>query len=185
MPEEKDNLQTSVLPEAVRNDLLFLEQSYALRSPPVDIRQRRIAAFRAIAAYTLEAPKPQLTALIDAMAKQSDMLHSFAWTAAIQSVRKCDEMWIGLGLIAMALENMRLDWRETLIKLSLIGNSARKIEAPLDQYVRQAVMIAPPECAALIQGFYQQPLENQSIELMGYREATDEDRFTYIQVDDE
>lgn len=123
---------------------------------------------------------PQQAGLIQALKPFSHLLQSYASTCAFQALRENNPVWIQDGLAALALENLQFDWRDTLVTLSLLGHSARKLNVPLEPMVRMAAAIANQKCAAVITEFFDRAPEDQAIEVMGFREGK-ENEDVYVQ----
>jgi hypothetical protein len=108
------------------------------------------------------------------------VLLGYAHLKAIQAVRENDPRAVELGLLALAVEDLRLDWRDTLVTLSLLVHSARKLRVRPGPLVERAAAVANRQCGDLLRRFLQREREDQSIEAMGYQEGQDEDGFTYV-----
>ena len=83
------------------------------------------------------------------------------------------------GLLAVALEAARVDWREDILILSLLYRSASKVGINAEELFRGAAGSAVGELATIIRDFPSRPEASRSIEAMGYRESTSPEGFTY------
>jgi len=169
------------LPDYIVEELRFLFGLEANKTLTEDDVVREVRCFRSIVDFALKAGLPEKRDLLCAFSNRSDELFSWVYSGAIQAVCANDPSWIQIGLVALAIEDLQCDWRQTSIYLSLLGNSARKIGAPIHKMADAAASVANPRCAALIQDFFNRALELQAIEGMGYREGTNEHGFTYLQ----
>ncbi len=108
--------------------------------------------------------------------RYSDVLRAFAERMAILGVRENSSERLFDGLVALVIENFRLDYRETLLVLSLLYHSAVKISADPEDLLARAESLAAPEAAKLLRVFIQDP---SSIDEMGYVEGVYEGDFWY------
>lgn len=104
-------------------------------------------------------------------------LFTFAERMAILGVREHSIQRIFEGLIALAIEDFRYDYREALLILSLLYHSASKISADPLNLFDKAAMFASRETANRLRDFARHPTP---IHQMGYIEAISEDGFKYL-----
>jgi hypothetical protein len=107
--------------------------------------------------------------------------HSFAHWRAVLSVRENDPSLISRGIVALAIENLRDDYRETLIVLSLLAHSAEKLQGSAEPLFDSSLALASPEFAKFVTGFLAGPPWRRGIGAMGYREAGEGKSFIYVQ----
>ncbi|MFH1260124.1 MAG: hypothetical protein ABII74_10030 [Elusimicrobiota bacterium] len=111
--------------------------------------------------------------------RQSDTLLAFSERMAILSVREKNPRWIFEGLIAQVIEDLRQDWRENTMILSLLDHSAKKIGADPMELFKKAVDYASPKTAKFLIDFAERDPNLKSIEMMGYYEVMREGGFWY------
>ncbi len=111
------------------------------------------------------------------------LLLSYAKAAAVRAVRTHDLFWLKIGIIVVLLDDLRTDWRESLMMLSLIGKSARILGQDQLNFVSELVGKAGERCFQIVNGYFAQPVEQQSIALMGYKEAKSLAGFSYVPID--
>ncbi|MCI0628435.1 MAG: hypothetical protein L0387_43420 [Acidobacteria bacterium] len=106
----------------------------------------------------------------------------FSERMASLAVRKSSREILLAGLIAQVIEGWRFDPRANLMRLSLILHSAVNLGIELVELFSEASKYASQEVADYFQAFLRRRPENQSIEVMGYRESTDADGFRYDRI---
>src|SRR5262245_24053367 len=107
-------------------------------------------------------------------------LLAFAERMAVLAVRENDPERVLYGLLAIALEDFRVDQREDLLVLSLLLNSAIRIKADPEKIFKQAAGSARPRVAEVMLQFLKNNKNKKKIvEQMGYKETTTEDGFDY------
>jgi hypothetical protein len=107
-------------------------------------------------------------------------LFSIARSGAITGVRVGNEELLFLGLSALALEDLRYDYRETLIEMTLLDHSARKLGADLEQLFKRIEPYCGKDFAEACRGYFSKSW--RSLDAMGYRETQDRyGGFTYEQ----
>lgn len=135
-------------------------------------------SFSAITNFATEA-RNDITVLCSI--EMSDFLLSVARSGAIRAVRDRRTDVLDMGLIALAVENAQKDYRETLIELSLLDNSAKKTEFDTESSFLKIRDVCGNSFRDLCDGYLKQ--QWRSIDSMGYREACDRHgQFTYSQV---
>lgn len=112
--------------------------------------------------------------------KQTWGLLAYAERMAILSVRAKSRKFLENALLALVIEGFRVDVRENILMLSLINNSAIKIGVDAKQLFESAIGNVEPEIAQRIREFIGRPIENKSIQSMGYSEAMTSDGFSYV-----
>jgi len=82
--------------------------------------------------------------------------------------------------MALLVEDGRCDTRETLIELTLLDNSARKLGVELSDVYQTAVMFATEKMTSLMDLYFREG--DRRLTAMGYVESTDKaGRFRYVQ----
>ena len=111
--------------------------------------------------------------------KTSFLFLAFGTRMAILGARENSENRLFEGLMAHVLEDLRYDYRENLIRLSLLHYSAFKIGLnPYDLFQRAAAF-ATPETADLLLGYGRRKPGIGLIESMGYKEVMTPDGVSY------
>ena len=98
----------------------------------VEERRRELEA--AVAAFRAAGPAERAAMSAALTREDSGWLNSLAREAAERAVREGDDERIRLGLAALALEGGWPDWRDTLVTLTLLHVSARKLELDADRF---------------------------------------------------
>src|SRR5215471_11939572 len=107
-------------------------------------------------------------------------LLAFAERMAVLAVRENNPDRVLSGLLAIVLEDFRVDQREDLLVLSLLLNSAIKIKADPDDLFNRAAACARRHVAEVLLQFLKNNKKKKKIvEQMGYKETTTEDGFDY------
>jgi hypothetical protein len=107
-------------------------------------------------------------------------LLAFAERMAVLAVRENNPHRVFSGLLAIALEDFRVDQREDLLVLSLLLNSAIKIKAdPDDLFDRAAACSRPHVGEVLLQFLKNNRKKKKIVEQMGYKEIMTQDGFDY------
>jgi len=106
----------------------------------------------------------------------------YAHTCAVESVRRNDASLIKRGLLALALENAKVDWRDTLPVAALLHNSALKLKMDTGGLFADIEEIAQPPIRGILSS-YREPTESRTIESYHYKESGQGGSFTYIYVE--
>jgi hypothetical protein len=107
----------------------------------------------------------------------------YAQRAAEESVRRRAPELLMRGLIALAIEDARVDWRDTLPFLAFLYNSARKLRVNASELFRDAARIACPRFRRLIESFIIRDEASRSVESFHYKESGEGDSFSYVHVE--
>lgn len=108
--------------------------------------------------------------------EERGLLLGIARSAAIWSVRENAPGQLAFGVIALAIENLR-DYRESLMHLSLLDNSARKLGADLEVIYKSIRPNVSREVAELFDTYFREG--DRSIAAMGYEEVFEDGKFNY------
>lgn len=101
---------------------------------------------------------------------RSRELLEYAHYAATYAARIGDIELVKRGVLALAIENTTLDYRDTIARLSLLHHSAIKLGADPDRLFQEAAKISPPRFASSLERFMKRSLENRAISTFGYQE---------------
>ncbi len=83
-----------------------------------------------------------------------DVLIAFAQRAAALAVRQKSERWLFAGLMALAIEDQRADFRDTLTACSLLRHSAKKIRIDPNALFVRAAEHAEADTARMLRDFH-------------------------------
>lgn len=122
-------------------------------------------------------------------------LESLAREAAELAVREDDEERVRFGLAALALEGGWPDWRDTLVTLTLLHVSARKLGLDADRLFEDesyALAYKPVKGrnyfanagAQILRSYAGRPERLKELDVMGHEENEGPDGFAYRRVDD-
>ena len=107
----------------------------------------------------------------------------YAWNAAVESVRRNDPGLLKRGLVALTIENARVDRRDTLPFLELLYNSARKLNVDPAELFRNAARIACAQFRGLLESFLNRDEASRTLEYFHYMESGEGSSFTYVYVE--
>lgn len=108
------------------------------------------------------------------------LLFGIARGAATESVIEQNDKRLYWGLLALVMENQTRDYRESLIELTLLDHSAKKIGTQLEAVFEQVKGFASEKTIKLFETYFREGIRDASA--MGYVESLDKDgEFTYKQ----
>ena len=150
-----------------------------LKSNPVEMGLQYWALINQMVTKIFGMEKEERISLLKTISSDdSGLLLGAARSAAIDSVIEGDKSKLQLGLSALIIENLNEDDRESLIELSLLDNSARRLQTSLEIIFEDLKDLASENIQSLFCSYFQR--ENRSIGVMGYVESTDKNgQFTY------
>lgn len=109
---------------------------------------------------------------------QSEHFYQYAYYAAIYAVRLDDPETLKRGVLALAIENNRLDYRDVMGLLSLLNHSAARLGVQPDSVFSEVMPLAPTQFANMLKGFIQRSGDDRAIRGFGFHEE-DTPLFTY------
>lgn len=109
--------------------------------------------------------------------EESGYLLGIAFSSAVDAVRERKAELLNEGLTAVILEDRKEDWRETLMMLCLLHNSAKKLGTDLRDIYATVKHYATEEMVQLIESYLDDG--EKHVESMGYVEEEGLDGFTY------
>lgn len=113
---------------------------------------------------------------------QRAALLAYSERMASNAVRLKSRLDLVRGIIALAIDGWRFEWRENVMLVSLHFNSANKIGvSPQDLFLEASNCLSEQVKDALL-AFLRRKPEDQKIEAMGFRESSDSDGFRYERV---
>jgi len=104
---------------------------------------------------------------------------SYARVSAIEAVRENDPARLRRGLIALAIENDSVDWRDTLPYLSMIYNSAAKVGVDPAEVFRSVAETAILPFRKTLLSFLDRDEKSRSVESFRFRELGEGGSFNY------
>lgn len=102
----------------------------------------------------------------------SFIFFTYARQIAVQSVRSKSPEILSRGLIALAIENLTLDWRDSLVALAQLYHSSRKFpQVYPDELFSQVAATASPQFRETLLAFVGRSDTDKSLGAFGLREA--------------
>ncbi|MEO8289492.1 MAG: hypothetical protein ABI649_00670 [Gaiellaceae bacterium] len=159
------------------------------------VEERRRELEGAVAAFRAAGPDERSAMSAALTREDSAWLNSLAREAAERAVRESDHERIRFGLAALALEGGWPDWRDTLVTLTLLHVSARKLELDADRLFEdeaEALAYRPVKerdyfsnaGAKIIHSYAGRPARLKELDVMGHEEHEGPDGFSYRWVED-
>jgi len=105
----------------------------------------------------------------------------YAHSCAVESVRRNDPSLIKRGLVALALENAKVDWRDTLPVAALLHNSAVWLKMDASGLFASIGEMAQPPMRRILSS-YGEPPESRTIESYHYKESGQGSSFTCVHI---
>jgi hypothetical protein len=102
----------------------------------------------------------------------SGLLLGAAEGAATWSIREKDASRLRGGLAALLIENLKEDFRETLIGLALLHNSARKLKVDFEELYRDVRHFGTIEACELFEQYFAEG--GKTLHEMGYQESVND-----------
>jgi hypothetical protein len=114
----------------------------------------------------------------DLSGEEWGLVFGIAESAALRSVRDNDPRKLRYGLLALLVEDLKEDYRESLISLTLLKRSAEKLRVELRDVFDQVKHVGSPRTRELFETYFAEG--GKTLADMGYVETTDKDgEFTY------
>jgi hypothetical protein len=111
--------------------------------------------------------------------EQRTTLLAYSERMASLAVRKSDGELILLGLLALGLDGWRTDWRDNVLLLCLHFDACQKIGIEANDIFKHASTLLPSNVGSALTAFLNRSPEDQSLDVMGYKESSDSDGFRY------
>ena len=103
----------------------------------------------------------------------------FAGRMATMGVREHSRERLLEGLVALIVEDYKVDFRDTLIRVAPIYDATLKIGVEPEELFSEAAAFYSNETAIDIANFPARPQEKRTLAAMGYKESSDADGFKY------
>ncbi|MEZ6141285.1 MAG: hypothetical protein R3B84_12010 [Zavarzinella sp.] len=149
------------------DDSLFFEKQYG--------------AVDALIKFFLEGDENERAKILSVTKNCVNTFHSYAHWMAVCSVRKNNPLLIFKGLVALAIENLRNDFRDTLVIISLLANSARKLQGTEVIQFQSAKTISSKQFGEFLSDYLSRTTWNRTIAIMGFTESGSGECFNYVQ----
>jgi len=112
--------------------------------------------------------------------EQTRILLAYSERMASLAVRERKSDFLFLGLVALGLAGGLEDWRQCLLRASLLFDAAQRIGSdPNPVFEKVAAVLPHQETARELRQFLARPAEDKSIEAMGFAAGSDEQGFRY------
>lgn len=112
-------------------------------------------------------------------AEHSQKLFAFSERMASLGVREQSSHRLLQGLLVLAIEDFKFDWRENLSRFSLFYDASEKIGIPPASLFAEAASYASQEVAAELNEFPKRAPDMKSLGAMGYKTISSADGFRY------
>ena len=109
----------------------------------------------------------------------ASMFRGVANLCAVDCVRQRDPDRIFLGIVALVIENLSFDFRDTTIALAVLYNSALKIDINWDEILGRALTICTPEMGRFLIDFSKRSESEKSLKAFSVEEIEGKDGFDY------
>lgn len=137
---------------------------------------------RLIDAFVIADPREREEIAARVECGMSFIFDRYARLAAVGSVRRSDPDLLRRGLIALAIENAKPDWRDTLAYLAFIYRSAGKLNVNASELFHAIAQIACPPFRRLLEGFLGRDEVDRTIESFHWKETGEGETFAYVYV---
>jgi len=113
-----------------------------------------------------------------------DLLLALAGDLAVLSVRQQDPEMVRLGLMMLAVEGGRIDYRDSLVQAAMLLHSGTKLGMNIaGTFEDVAKWITEPSFAAMLSRFPLRSSKDRDLAAFGRREARGPDGFQYQEVE--
>ena len=110
----------------------------------------------------------------------SEQLISYSHLAAVECVRKQSKKILFNGIIAQAIENAKIDYRDNIGNLFLLYHSAKRIHEDPNLLIREAIQLSSKAFGKILYDFLgRSDLDSDIVKLSGYK-AVDKPEFDYV-----
>ncbi len=96
--------------------------------------------------------------------EMAPMFRGVANLYAVDGVRERDPDKIFLGIVALALENLSFDFRDTMIALAVLYHSALKLNLNPDEILGRALTICTPKMGKFLSEFFGRTESQKSLD---------------------
>jgi hypothetical protein len=142
--------------------------------------QLRFQALKEFITVYLAANSQQQATVLKYARKCVNQLWVFSMDMAAEAVQTNNLEGVFVGLIALGLENVRTDERDTIRALSTLFHSIKKLHGSEGAMVQRVLPLVPDEFGRCLQEFASRSAEFKSIEIMGFEEGEIDGKFAYV-----
>lgn len=112
--------------------------------------------------------------------KIAALLISYSHTAAVECVRKNSSDELFDGIVAQSIEDSRIDYRDNIIVLFLLYNSAKRIGTDIKLLIQKACLLSSKQFSEMLTEFInRKDLDGDLIKLSGYK-TVEQPQFDYV-----
>lgn len=129
--------------------------------------------------YHIQAGTKERKAIANRLSKNREFLLIVAVRMAAMAIRTNDPTYLFLGIIALVVENLQTDSRDTIVHLSLLKYASMKIDASIAPFFDRAREFASPEFDELLHLVSKRRITRSSIKKMGFDETSSEHGFLF------
>jgi len=101
---------------------------------------------------------------------------------AVQALRTKSEKAVELGLIAVSIEGLRSDMRDTLGWLALLYHAAVRIPCDVERHFQRTAAISDEPMGDLLRSFFSREPELREISAFGFGEGVSEQGPTLVNI---
>lgn len=114
--------------------------------------------------------------------KTAALLISYSHTVAVECVRENSSDRLFDSLVAQSIEDSRIDYRDNIIVLFLLYNSAKRIGADIKLLIQKVCVLSSEQFAdMLIEFINRKDLDDDLVKLSGYK-TVEQPQFNYVWV---
>jgi hypothetical protein len=114
--------------------------------------------------------------------KTATLLISYSHTVAVECVRKKSSDKLFDGFVAQSIEDSRIDYRDNIIVLFLLYNSAKRLGVDIKLLVQKVCVLSSNQFAEMLAEFInRKDLDDDLVKLSGYK-AVEQPQFNYVWV---
>jgi hypothetical protein len=111
--------------------------------------------------------------------RQADLLSAFTVRMATFAVRKNAIHVLRIGTLPLVVDDNLLDWRNVLMVLSIIDDSALRLGTDLESVIQDAIALASDRRRTTINEYLLRPPAFRGIKVMGIEALGNGDQFRY------
>jgi hypothetical protein len=162
---------------------------WGTQHPPIPFGSARDTELAAAVAASARLSSTERQELLDGMLVREpgrlarlrvEVMRWFTVRAATLAVRTQDIQWVIRGLDALAMDDFRDDWKESMLLLPLLYRSAQLLGTDPDQLLEEAASRALPNAAIHYREYISREAEQKQVGTMGYIERDGPDGFEYL-----
>ena len=150
-----------------------------LKNNPTEMEIQYWVLIDNMVSHVMHMEESERLSLIETISRdESGLLFGAARSGSVDAVLRSDPFKLQLGLLALIIENLNEDYRESLMELCLLDHSAHKLGVVLDDMFDDVRAYASEKVESLFDTYLREGERN--IEAMGFVEDVDRHGdFTY------